>query len=347
LKEICDGLGVFLIYAIDTRKIYVLAAKGQVNCHCCQSDEVKYFAKFQNKNRVVRRFRCQRCGKTFSEQQPLDGLRVDFKQAAQVVHLLCEGMGVRAIERFTRLNRRTILGILETAGEKCAMLLDSKIRDLAVESVQCDELYSFCFCKEPNNKLKQPEIGEQYTYLAVDRTSKLILTHRISKRTSENTDDFMQDLRKRVKSGCQLTTDGFRQYFSAVNNAFGQDVHFAQQTKVFAASFPMPKRLRHELKPQGVMEVRTKIRTGNPDPSLISTSHVERTNLSVRLFNRRYTRLTLGYSKKLENLKHSTALLIGFFNFCRVHSAHGKTPAQAAGLTDKTWTIEDLLSVTI
>jgi len=153
-----------------------------------------------------------------------------------------------------------------------------------------------------------------------------------------------QDVRKRVKSGCQLTTDGFIPYLPAVNAAFGQDVHFAQQTKVYAQNFPMPKRLRHELKPQGVMEVRTRIRTGNPDRALISTSHVERTNLSVRLFNRRYTRLTLGFSKVLENLKHSTALLIGFFNFCRVHSAHGMTPAQAAGITDHAWTIGELLA---
>jgi len=320
-----------------------LAGKSQVNCYCCNG-EAKHFANFRNKNRVVRRFRCIRCGKTFSERQPLDGLRVDFKQAAQVVHLLCEGMGIRAIERFTQLNRRTVLSILETAGEKCAALLDSKIHEVAVESIQCDEMYSFVFCKEPNNKLKLDDVGEQFTFLAVDRKSKLILSHCIGKRSPENTNIFIQDVRKRVKSGCQLTTDGFIAYLPAVNAAFGQDVHFAQQTKTYSNAGTIPKRLRHELKPQGVVEVRTRIRTGNPDRALISTSHVERTNLSVRLFNRRYTRLTLGFSKTLENLKHSTALLIGFFNFCRIHSAHGMTPAQAAGLTDHTWTIKEMLT---
>ena len=316
-------------------------------CHCCQSNEVKKSGSYHNRNRVVQRFFCLRCGKSFSESQPLDGLRVDFKQAAQVVHLLCEGMGIRAISRFTNLDQKTVLRILESAGEKCAQLLDSKIRNVAVESIQCDEMYSFVFCKEANNKQQLPGIGEQYTFLAVDRKSKLILSHRVGKRTPENTDVFIQDVRQRVKPGCQLTTDGFMPYWPAVNAAFGQDVHFAQQTKVYASAFPMPKRLRHELKPQGVKEVRTTIRTGNPDRALISTSHVERTNLSVRLFNRRYTRLTLGYSKVLENLKHSTALLIGFFNFCRVHSAHGQTPAQAAGITDHAWTIEELLETSV
>jgi IS1 family transposase len=292
----------------------------------------------------VQRYACDRCGKSFSESQPLDGLRVDFKQAAQVVHLLCEGMGIRSIERFTQLNRRTVLGILETAGEKCTALLDAKIHDVAVESIQCDEMYSFVFCKEANNKTQDEELGEQYTFLAVDRKSKLILSHFIGKRTPENTDVFIQDVRKRVKAGCQITTDGFRPYLPAVNAAFGKDVHFAQQTKVYTCDGTMPKRMRHLLRPQGVLEVRTTIRTGNPDRALISTSHVERTNLSVRLFNRRYTRLTLGFSKQIDNLKHSTALLIGYFNFCRIHGAHGQTPAQAAGITNHAWTIEELLS---
>ena len=250
---------------------------------------------------------------------------------------------IRACERLTGLNRRTVLGILETAGQKCARLLDDRIRNVQVESIQCDELYAFVFCKEANNKLKRDDIGEQYTYLAVDRKSKLILSYHVGKRTPENTDAFMLDVRKRVNAGCQLTTDGYRCYLPAVALAFGQNVHFAQQTKIYAESFPMPKRLRHELQPQGVMEVITRIRTGNPDRSLISTSHVERTNLSVRLFNRRYTRLTLGYSKKLANLKHSAALLAAHFNFCRVHSAHGMTPAMAAGLTDHVWTVAELL----
>ena len=296
-----------------------------MQCHCC-SGECKKSGSYQNKNRRVQRFFCVRCGKSFREEQPLDGLRVDFKQAGKVVHMLCEGIGIRAIERLTGLNRRTVLNILESAGRSCAQVLDARIRNVKVESVQADELYAFVFCKEPNNTLKLDTIGEQYTFLAVDRKSKLILSHCIGKRNTENAHALILDLRQRVKPGFQLTTDGFPAYWTVVDDIFRQNLDFAQQTKIYAQSLPMPKRLRHELQPQRVVEVRTSIRSGNPDPALISTSHVERTNLSVRLFNRRYTRLTLGYSKTLENLKHSAALLIGFFNFCRVHLAHGITP---------------------
>src|SRR5665213_3288746 len=205
-----------------------------MNCHCCQSDEVKKSGRFMNKNFTVQRYQCNRCGKTFSDKQPLDGLRVDFKLAAQVVHLLCEGMGIRAIERFTQLNRRTVLGILKTAGEKAAQLLDMQIRSVEVESVQCDELFSFVLKKEFNKKDADPEIGSQYTFLALDRKSKLILSHLIGKRDRPCADAFMADLRKRIKGRTQLTTDGFGGYLPAVYNAFEANVDFAQQTKSYA-----------------------------------------------------------------------------------------------------------------
>jgi IS1 family transposase len=296
----------------------------------------------------IQRFRCPTCKRTRSDipQRPLDNMRVPFEKAVQVIKLLIEGTGVRACERLTGLNRRTVLGILETAGQRCARLMDGKIRNLKIESCQCDELYAFVHCKEPNNKLQVVEWGDQYTFLAVDRASKLILSFHTGKRTPENTNIFMEDLQTRIDASCQLTTDGYWPYIPAVANAFGRQAHFAQQRKVFAHSVPMPKRLRHELKPQGVMEVKTWIKSGNPNPALISTSHVERMNLSIRLFNRRFTRLTLGFSKKIENLKLSLALLFAYFNFCRVHMAHNQTPAMAAGLTDHAWTVEELLKST-
>src|ERR1035441_3905342 len=133
------------------------------------------FGKFKNVNRIVQRYRCQRCGTTFSETQPLDGLRVDFKQACNVVHLLCEGMGIRAIERFTGLHRDTVLSILETAGEKCARLLDEKIRNVKAAFVQVDEVHGFVFSKHQNTELGDWEHGEQFTYLSMDKESKLII----------------------------------------------------------------------------------------------------------------------------------------------------------------------------
>ncbi len=280
---------------------------------------------------------------------------MDFKQACQVVHLLCEGMGIRAIERFTQLNRRTVLGILETAGRKCADLLDDKIRDVQCSSVQCDELYSYVFCKENKNKLRLPDIGEQYTYLGVDRKSKLILGFHIGKREEGETDTFIEDLRKRVKGQPQITTDGFSAYNSAISTTFGKNANFAQQVKIFKESVFMTKKARKALPvDRRCIGVKNFIRIGNPDPDLISTSHVERTNLSVRMFQRRYARLCLGFSKRLENMKLSVALFVAHFNFCRINSAlkikatettkaKERTPAMAAGLTDHAWTVAELL----
>jgi transposase-like protein len=186
-----------------------LAGKASLNCHCC-SGPTKKFGRFHNKNRLVQRFRCTRCGKTFSESQPLEGVRVETSKAVQVVHLLCEGMGIRAAARLSGLDEGTILNILETAGEHCARLLDARIRDVQVESVQADEMFAFVYCKQYNNVLKDPAKGEQYTFLAIDRGSKLILSHYVGKRTGESTDIFVADLRKRIKGHAQVTTDGLQ-----------------------------------------------------------------------------------------------------------------------------------------
>lgn len=317
--------------------------KVKLTCHNCQSVAYKFgfFKGWQ-------RFRCKTCGRTFTDipKRPLDELRVEPAKAYQVITLLCEGLGVRAIERITNLSRRTVLSILKTAGEKCARLLDSKIRDVECESVQCDELFAFVYCKERNNVEKLAWRGEQYTWLAIDRKSKLILSHLVAKRDREPCDAFMMDLRKRVKGRFQLTTDGYTGYLTAVLNAFWENVDFAQQMKQFGNRNEGRKWERpgdhRRYSPDRCTAVHTDVRIGCPNPGLISTSHVERLNLNVRLFNRRFTRLTLGYSKKLANLKHSVALMIAYHNFVRQHSAHGLTPAQAAGITDRKWTVSEL-----
>jgi transposase-like protein len=148
-----------------------LAAKGQVNCHCCQSEAVKKSGRFTNKNFTVQRYQCNRCGKTFSDKQPLDGLRVDFKQACQVVNLLCEGMGVRAVARITGLHRDTVLGVLESAGGKCAEFLDVNIRDLKAANVQVDEIWTYVGCKAQRTTKDDLERGDFFTYLSVERRS--------------------------------------------------------------------------------------------------------------------------------------------------------------------------------
>lgn len=314
-----------------------------MTCHCCNG-EVQKFGSFKNVNRLVQRYRCVRCNKTFSESQPLDGLRVDFDKACQVVNLLCEGMGIRACERLMGLNRRTILGILETAGERCARLLDAKVTNVKASHVQIDEIYAFVNCKPQNTTRDDPQRGEFFTYLAVDKASKLILNWRTSKRDGENTLAFMQDLKRRVAERCQITTDAYMGYWrgnGAVRQVFGSEVDYATEIKVWGKT---NLQISRYFNPMRIVGIKRQMRIGNPDLSKATICHAERTNLTVRTFTRRFTRCTIGYSKKLDNLRHAVALFVAHFNFCRVHSAHNQTPAHTAGLTDHTWNIAELLS---
>ncbi len=255
-------------------------------------------------------------------------------------------MGIRACERLTRLNRRTILGILETAGEKCARLLDAKIRNVKSDFMQVDELLSFVR-KKQQNAGGDETCGNFYTHLSVCRDSKLIVNFQVSKRSREDSLAFMQDLKNRMAGRFMLTTDGLTTYVrktGVVREVFEDTIDYASEVKVFSKENPFSI-WRGRL--PAVVRINRKARIGNPDLSMATTCHVERMNLSVRLFNRRFTRCTLGYSKTLENLRHAVALFIAHFNFVRKHSAHGKTPAQAAGLTDHAWTVDELLNYSI
>ena len=276
-------------------------------------------------------------------------MRVDFNKACQVVNMLCEGMGIRACERLAGLNRHTILGILETAGEKCAQFLDEKVRNVKAENVQVDEVWTFVNSKPQNTPEGDKEHGEFFTYLSVDRASKLIINWSTVKRDKWNTWKFMEDLQRRLDgSRFQLTTDAYQGYWrgpSTVGRVFGDNVDYATETKVFGRQFTFGASQWRN--PLTVIGIKRKPRLGNPDMSMATTCHAERTNLSVRLFTRRFTRSTLGYSKKLENLRHAVAMFVCHFDFCRTHSAHGKTPAQAANLTDHVWKIEEILKTTI
>jgi IS1 family transposase len=290
----------------------------------------------------IQRYRCRVCRVTRSDspENPLGEMRVPIEKAVQVVSLLCESTGIRACERLTSLNRRTILNILEMAGQKAADYSDANVRNFKPKLVQADEMHCFVFCRQQNNKDNIEDIGEQFMFLAVDRDSKLIISSVIGRRTRDNADLFMQDLRARTITRFQLTTDNWKTYSgygeSSVMAAFGTDIDYATEKKIFAQPIPYL--------PRKVTAIRRKRRIGDPDMSQATVNHCERTNLSVRLFTRRFTRCTLGYSKKLENLKLAAALFIWHFNWVRKHSSIGMTPAMAAGLTDKPMTIEELLN---
>lgn len=300
----------------------------------------------------MQRFKCVRCAKSFSETQPLDGIRTDREKAIQVVEMIAETMGIRAAARLTRLDNDTVLRILESAGEHCARFLDAKVRNLTCPIVQADEVYSFVQCQPHVAEENDQERGDFWTFLSVAKYEKLIINYHVSKRTGEDTATFLTDLRSRMAMRFQFTTDGFRGYCSHQSSAgnvediLGDVCDYATETKRFKKDPEFTGR-RTFFAPY-LVGVTRKPRFGNPLMSEATTCHAERTNLSLRTFNRRFVRRTLNFSKKLENHKHAVALFVAVFNFCRVHkSLNGKTPAMAARLTDHKWTVDELLTATI
>ena len=312
-----------------------------MNCTCCNG-EAKRRGFYRNKNFNVQRFECLKCGTTFSEKQPLDNLRVEFQDAVKVVNMLCEGVGIRAISRLTGLHQQTVLNVLARAGSKFGRFFETNVKNIQPEPIQADEMWCFCGCKERMNKTHDQFKGDQWLFLTTGANTKLIVSYAIGKRTPSNTEAVMGDLHNRMNGRFQLTTDGFDAYPVAVRREFGKDIDFAQLIKIYAASKEDggPER---RYSPTVCTGARKIVKIGNPDRDEISTSYVERTNLTVRLFNRRFTRLTLGYSKKFEYLTHAVNLFATYYNFCWVHSAVKMTPAQAAGLTDRKLTIEEIL----
>lgn len=295
----------------------------------------------------LQRFRCPECGKTYTEEheKPLGSMTVPMEKAVIALKLLVEGSSIRTIERITELHRDTIMRLLVLAGERCAQLLAEKISNIRVKDVEVDELWGYVFKKE-NHKLPEEseadEIGDAYTFVGMERNTKLILTWHLGRRTKVDTMLFMQKLRKAVnpQHWFQLTTDGFPPYVPAVEYYFGHQIDFAQLIKVYRASSDQEQRYS----PGEVAECIPVPIFGNPLPERICTSHIERQNLTMRMQMRRLTRLTNAFSKKRENLNAALALHFAYYNFCRVHSSLRVTPAMQAGIADHVWTIADLLT---
>lgn len=326
-----------------------------MTCHNCKIDAGKFgfFKGFQ-------RYRCKQCHKTFSDipERPLDNLRIEPEKAIQAIHLLCEGMGIRAIERLTGIHRDTVLNVLETAGDKCARLMEEKAKGLTVRDVQVDELYAFVECLQQNTEVGDQLRGDQYTFLAIERNTKFIIHSLVGKRDKGNAYAFLTGLKHRINGRFQLSTDSFAAYCGQIGTVwqvFRESIDYATETKHFATDFHVTgKMVPRRENPKRCQWVKRIAQIGKPNMKRVTTNHAERTNLSVRLFNRRFTRKTLGYSKTLKNLKHSVSLLVAHFNFCRPHSrlkieatettpSQERTPAMAQGITDHVWTIAELL----
>lgn len=296
--------------------------------------------------RHVQRWKCTSCKTRFSEpheKQTRDTFQSRPDLAEQALKCLLEGCSIRSTERLTGLNRNTIMRLLVIAGEHCGRFADAKVRRLRARYLQLDEIWTFVGKKDRRVREGDPaEFGSQWVFVAIDAETKFVASYLVGQRLRKDTARFLNDLYYRIDGGVQITTDGLHHYRECVPEAFGPDTHFAQLVKMFGdyGQFDTPEA---RYSPPRISGVISKVRMGDPDPDHISTSYVERSNLTMRQAIKRFARLTLGYSKKLANLRAAVALHFAYYNFCRVHSSLRVTPAMEAGLTDHIWSIAELL----
>jgi IS1 family transposase len=263
---------------------------------------------------------------------------------ALIVKALVDGVGVNAICRLTGAAKHTVLKLLCEVGEACAVYHDENVRNVKAKRVQCDEIWSFVGMKQrnvPEEKTGQFGYGDVWTWTAIEAQSKLVISYMIGLRDGGYATEFMRDVASRITNRVQLTTDGLKAYLEAVEGAFGGDIDFAQLIKVYG---PTPAGAGR-YSPPACIACEQHAVTGSPEQKHISTSFVERQNLTMRMGMRRFTRLTNAHSKKVENHAHAVAMYFMHYNYCKIHSTLRVTPAMEAGLTDHVWEIEELLAL--
>ncbi len=273
--------------------------------------------------------------------------KLDIKTRALVLRCLVEGNSIRATARLADVSKNTVNKLLIDAGKACSKFHDEHVRNVNASIIQCDEIWSFTYAKQKNVKTAKAapdHAGDTWTWTALDSESKLIVSYMVGGRDSEYAIEFMDDLRSRLANRVQLTTDGHKAYLEAVEGAFGGDVDYAQLIKMYGG--PTGSK-GHEKKysPAECTGIKKRSVEGNPVKSLVSTSHVERQNLTMRMHMRRFTRLTNAFSKKVENHSYAVALHFMYYNFVRVHQTLKVSPAMEAGLTDRLWDVSDIIAL--
>jgi len=271
--------------------------------------------------------------------------KLPLAKRVQILSMLCEGSSMRSISRVADVSINTVSKLLVDAGKACAAFHDETVRGVTSKRIQCDEIWSFTYAKAKNvaGAKAAPEVaGDTWTWTALDADSKLIVSWLVGGRDSEYAMAFMDDLRSRLANRVQLTTDGHRAYLEAVEGAFGGDIDYAMLVKLYGAA---PESFKGRYSPAECVGARKDRIEGSPDPKHVSTSYVERQNLTMRMQMRRFTRLTNAFSKKFENHVHMVALYTVWYNFVKMHKTLRMTPAMAAGVTDRLWSMDDVAAI--
>ena len=270
--------------------------------------------------------------------------KLSIKKRAQIIGLLVEGNSMRSVTRLVGCSINTVTKLLVDAGTACAIYQNEVMRDLPCKRIQCDEIWSFCGMKDRNvPKEHEGELGygDVYTWTAICADTKLVPSFLIGRRDSEYAYTFMHDLAGRLKNRVQLTTDGHHAYLNAVASNFGSEIDYAMLVKVYGATVGKEDQRRYS-PPECTGAEKRRI-NGNPDIKHVSTSFVERQNLTMRMGMRRFTRLTNAFSKKIDNLEYAVALHFMYYNFGRIHKTLRVTPAMEAGITDHVWDLEEVI----
>ena len=264
---------------------------------------------------------------------------------ARIIHLLCEGSSIRAITRLTGASKNTVTKLLIDAGKACAEYHDANVRDVKASRIQVDEIWSFTYAKQKNvaaAKAAPEGAGDTWTWTAIDADNKLIVSYFVGGRDGECAMWFMDDLRTRLANRVQMTSDGHRAYLNAVEGAFGDDIDYAMLNKIYGTA---PEAFKGRYSPAECIGAKKDRVTGNPDMGHVSTSYVERNNLTMRMHMRRFTRLTNAFSKKVENHAYAVALHMMYYNFVKMHSKLRMSPAMAAGVSERLWEISDIVAL--
>jgi IS1 family transposase len=273
----------------------------------------------------------------------IDMNKLTVQKRSQIISSLVEGNSLRATSRMCDVAFNTVLKLLPEIGMACAEYQDHVLRGLKCKRIQCDECWSFCYAKQKNvpaEKRGQFGFGDVWTWVAIDAQTKLVPSFLVGNRDLQSARIFIDDLAGRLAHRIQLTTDGLRVYLDAVEGSFGSEIDYAMLSKLYAAS---QEEVRYS--PAECVGTERKVIMGMPDQAHISTSYVERQNLSMRMGNRRFTRLTNGFSKKVENHAYSVALYFMHYNFAKVHGTLRVTPAMEAGVSDHVWSIEEVAAL--